>query len=260
MNNKKQINWVVISKKAVMAVSCMAILSLTACEGMSERLSRVGKEPPMAKIENPYKQRGYQPVSMPMPPQELSNSQPNSLWEPARQTFFKDQRAHKVGDIVTVLIDINDQGNLTNETKTTRTNTEGVGVPNFLGLESKLGSLLPKAVDPANLANVNSDQEKDGKGTLTRQEKIQLKLAAIVTQLLPNGNFVIKGRQQVRVNYELRDLTLDGVIRPEDILNNNSISYEKIAEARIAYGGKGSMSDIQQSRWGDQVFDAVFPF
>ena len=260
MKNKNSINWVVLSKKAVLTVSCLALMSLSACDGIHERLSRVGKEPPLATIDNPYKQRGYQPVSMPMPAQELNNSQPNSLWEPARQTFFKDQRAHKIGDILTILININDQGNLTNETKTTRTNTEGVGVPNLLGLESKLSAILPKAVDPANLATVNSDQEKDGKGTLTRQEQIQLKLAAIVTQVLPNGNFVIKGRQQVRVNYELRDLTLDGVIRPEDILNNNSISYEKIAEARISYGGKGSMSDIQQARWGDQVFDAVFPF
>lgn len=260
MKNENNINWVAVSKKAVMAVSCLAMLSLSACDGISERLSRVGKEPPMAKIENPYQQKGYHPVSLPMPPEEISTSQPNSLWEPARQTFFKDQRAHKVGDILTVLIDINDQGNLTNETKTTRTNTEAEGLPNFLGLESKLKSVLPKAVDPSSLVSANSDQEKDGKGTLTRQEQIQLKLAAIVTQVMPNGNFVIKGRQQVRVNYELRDLTLDGVIRPEDILNNNSISYEKIAEARISYGGKGSMSDIQQSRWGDQVFDAVFPF
>jgi flagellar L-ring protein precursor FlgH len=260
MKNKKQIDWAVISRKAIMTVSCMALLSLTACEGMSERLSRINKEPPLAKIENPYHQKGYQPVSLPMPPQELANNQPNSLWEPARQTFFKDQRAHKVGDILTILIDINDQGNLTNETKTTRSNTEDQGLPNFLGLESKLKNVFPSAIDPANLVTMNSDQEKDGKGTMKRQEQIQLKLAAIVTQVLPNGNFVIKGRQQVRVNFELRDLLLDGVIRPEDILNNNSISYEKIAEARIAYGGKGTMSDIQNSRWGDQVFDAVFPF
>ncbi len=261
MKNKNTKIWVELSRKTALAVSCAALLSLTACSGALDQLSRVGKTPPMAPVDNAYQQRGaYRPVAMPMPMEVAVNKQANSLWEPARQTFFKDQRANKVGDIVTILIDINDLGNLTNETKTTRTNTEDQGLSNFLGLESLGSKVLPHTYDPSHLVGLNSDQEKDGKGTLNRQEQIQLKLAAEVTQVLPNGNFVIKGRQQVRVDYELRDLTLDGVIRPEDILNNNSVSYEKIAEARISYGGKGSMSDIQQSRWGDQVIDAVFPF
>jgi flagellar L-ring protein FlgH len=259
MKNKK-INWVEISRKMALTVSCAAIMSLTACAGALDQLSRHGAPPPMAKIDNPVQQKGYRPVTMPMPTQVVVERQPNSLWEPARQTFFKDQRANKVGDIVTVLIDINDLGTLTNETKTTRSNTENMGIPNLLGLETKVGNVLPKAFDPTKVIGTNSDQEKDGKGTLNRQEQIQLKLAAEVMQVLPNGNFVIKGRQQVRVDYELRDLLLDGVIRPEDILNNNSVSYEKIAEARISYGGKGSMSDLQQSRWGDQVLDAISPF
>ena len=251
--------WRRLSRKAAFCASCAAIFSLTACAGIEDRLSRIGQPPPMTPIEHPYAQAS-QKVSVPMPPVETVSKLPNSLWEPARQTFFKDQRAHKVGDIVTVVININDEGNLTNETKTSRTNTESQGLPNFLGLESKLGDVLPKAVTAGSLVSLNSDQEKEGNATLTRQEQIQLKLAAIVTQVLPNGNFVIKGKQEVRVNKELRDLTLDGMIRPEDILNNNTISYEQIAEARISYGGKGTMSDIQDSRYGDQIFDALFPF
>jgi flagellar L-ring protein FlgH len=251
--------WMQLQKRALVAACCSAMLAVSAC-GVDERLSRIGVPPPMTQIENPYNQRGYRPVSMPMPPVALSNSAPNSLWQPARQTFFKDQRANKVGDIVTVLIDINDQADLKNKTERTRSSEQSAGLPNFLGFESKLGKVLPDAVDPTNLIGTNSDSTSTGDGTLKREEDIQLKIAAVVSQVLPNGNFVIHGQQEVRVNFELRQLSIVGVIRPEDIFNNNSISYEKIAEARISYGGKGTLSDAQQPRYGDQFVDAVFPF
>lgn len=247
------------SRGIILAVSCAAMLSVSAC-GVDERLSRIGVAPPLSKIENPYHQKGYQPVSMPMPPVVASSSAPNSLWEPARQTFFKDQRANKVGDILTVLIDINDEADMKNKTERLRESEQSAGLPRLLGFESKLGKVLPDAVDPSNLIGTSSDSNSTGDATLKREEEIKLKLAAVVTQVLPNGNFVIRGKQEVRVNFELRELMLHGVVRPEDILNNNSISYEKIAEARISYGGKGTMSDVQQPRYGDQFIDAVFPF
>lgn len=245
---------------ARITVSCLAILSLTACGGMQERLSRIGKEPPMTKIENPQSKPGYKPVSLPMPPQEVVVSAPNSLWQPARQTFFKDQRAHKVGDILTVLIDIQDEADMKNKTERTREGEEATGVPNLLGLQTLLPKVLPDAVNPASLVGMTTNSTSTGDGKIKREEDIKLKLAAMIVQVLPNGNFVLRGQQEVRVNFELRELTLNGVIRPEDILNNNSISYEKIAEARISYGGKGTMSDIQQPRYGQQFVDAVFPF
>jgi flagellar L-ring protein FlgH len=260
MSNNKNKIWVELSRKAVMAMSCAAVLSLTACGGINERLSRIGVPPPMDKIENPYKQKGYQPVSMPMPPVVASNSHPNSLWEPARQTFFKDQRAHKVGDIMTVLIDIQDEADMKNKTERSRVGSETAGVPQLLGVQQLLPKMLPDAVDPSSLVSLGTNSSNTGDGKIKREEDIKLKIAAMIMQVLPNGNFVIKGQQEVRVNFELRELALTGVIRPEDILNNNSISYEKIAEARISYGGKGSMSDIQQARYGQQVIDAVFPF
>jgi len=238
-----------------------ALLLLAACGNMAERLTTIGRAPEMSKIENPYSQPGYKPVSLPMPPQEVLNPGSNSLWQASRQTFFKDQRAHKVGDILTVMISINDTADLKNKTERTREGDEKQGLPNFLGVaESQLGKVLPEAVDPANLVDMDSSSTSKGDGKIQRGETIKLKLAAMVMQVLPNGNFVIQGRQQVRVNFELRDLQLQGVIRPEDILNNNSISYEKIAEARIIYGGKGNVSDLQQPRYGQQIFDAVFPF
>jgi len=248
--------------KTFTAALCLtSLLALTACGGMTERLSSIGRAPEIAKIENPYTQPGYRPVSLPMPPQEEQNREPNSLWQASRQTFFKDQRAHKVGDILTIMIAINDTADMKNKTERSRAGEEKQGLPNFLGIsESQLGKVLPDAVDPAALVDMNSDSTSTGDGKIERGETINLKLAAMVMQVLPNGNFVIQGRQQVRVNYELRDLELQGVIRPEDILNNNSISYEKIAEARISYGGKGTVSDLQQPRYGQQIFDTVFPF
>ena len=259
MQNRKT-DWVVLSRKASLLASIACVLSLSACDGISDRMSRIGKEPPMSAIQNPYNQKGYQPVSLPMPPQEVSNAAPNSLWQPARQTFFKDQRAHKVGDIVTVLIDIDDEADMKNKTERTRSGSETAGIPHVLGLEGTVGKFLPKGYNPSAALGVNTDSVSTGDGKLKREELIKLKLAAMVMQVLPNGNFVVKGQQEVRVNFELRELTLQGVIRPEDILNTNSISYDKIAEARISYGGKGTMSDIQQPRYGDQVIDAIFPF
>ncbi len=247
-------------KNIILAVSLVSLMSLNACAGMEERLSRVGKEPSMSKIENPYQNPNYQPVSLPMPPEDVTVAAPNSLWQPARQTFFKDQRANKVGDILTVLIDIDDEADMKNKTERTRTGGEKAALPNFLGFESKLGKVLPDAVSPSALVGAETESTNTGDGKIKREEAVRLKLAAMVMQVLPNGNFVIQGRQEVRVNFELRELTLKGVIRPEDVLNSNSISYDKIAEARITYGGKGSTSDIQQARYGQQVFDAVFPF
>jgi flagellar L-ring protein precursor FlgH len=247
-------------KSLMLATSLSSAVMLSACAGMQERLSRVGEEPSMTAIQNPYKEEGYRPVSLPMPPQEAMNTHPNSLWQTSRQTFFKDQRAHQVGDILTVMINIEDEADFKNKTERTRTGDESGGLSNLLGLESLPGKVLPGGYDTNNLIGMESSSKNTGDGKIKREEDVKLKLAAMVTQVLPNGNFVIRGKQEVRVNFELRELTLDGVIRPEDILNNNSVSYEKIAEARISYGGRGTVSDVQQPRYGQQIYDAVFPF
>lgn len=246
------------SVKLALSLSCALMLS--ACADTADRIANIGKPPGMTNIQNPYEKPGYTPVSLPMPPQEAQNTAPNSLWQSSRQTFFKDQRANKVGDILTILINIKDEADLENKTERTRTGSDTVGLDNFLGLESKLGKVLPSAVDPTKLVGANSGSATKGDGKIERNEDIKLKMAAMVTQTLPNGNFVIHGSQEVRVNNELRELLIDGVIRPEDILNTNSISYEKIAEARISYGGRGNVSDLQQARYGQQLYDIVFPF
>ena len=149
---------------------------------------------------------------------------------------------------------------MSNESNRTRSGSESAGVPNLLGYEAQLNSVLPKSVDPTKLIGTNSSSSANGKGAVTRSEAITLKVAAIVTQVLPNGNLVVSGKQEVRVNYELRELNIAGVVRPEDIVSDNTISYEKIAEARISYAGRGQINDVQQPRWGQQLIDVLFPF
>lgn len=249
-------------QKTLRLVSTMsAMLMLSACGGMSDKIANIGKPPAMSAIENPYNAPGYKPVTLPMPPQEALNTNKNSLWQAQRQTFFKDQRANKVGDILTILIDIKDEADLENKTTRSRTGSESAGMPEFLGIPAtQFQKVLPDGINPASLVEAESASNNAGTGKIERDETIKLKLAAMITQVLPNGNFVLRGSQEVRVNNEVRELLLQGVIRPEDILNNNSTSYDKIAEARISYGGRGHLTDVQQARYGQQFYDIVFPF
>ncbi|WP_029008969.1 flagellar basal body L-ring protein FlgH [Azospirillum halopraeferens] len=244
---------------ARLTLLAVAVAGLPACNTLS-RLSDVGQAPQLTRIQDPQAMPGYTPVSLPMPTPLPAERNPNSLWRTGAKAFFKDQRAAKVGDILTVLIEINDQAQMNNESNRSRNNSEGMGLPNFFGFESQLGAILPDEVDPSNLVSGTSNSGSTGKGGIKRAEKIELKVAALVTQSLPNGNLVIQGRQEVRVNFERRDLVISGVIRPEDITAQNTVSYEKIAEARIAYGGNGQITDVQQPRLGQQVFDILSPF
>lgn len=237
----------------------LAGTTLGACTTL-QRLADVGAEPRLTGIENPTHQRGYKPVSLPMPAPISPHREPNSLWRAGSRAFFKDLRASRVGDLVTVKIDINDKGELENTSERTRNNLEGADAPALLGYETSLSRILPEAVNPANLLEISSEARSRGDATIDREEKIQLKLAAVVTQILPNGNMVILGRQETRVNFEVRELQIMGVIRPEDINNQNTVPYEKIAEARLSYGGRGHMSDVQQPRYGQQIIDILFPF
>ncbi len=239
----------------ILATAC----TLSAC-GASERLASVGKAPDLTPISNPQTQAGYQPVSMPMPAPEVAYRQPNSLWQSNRKSFFKDQRASNIGDILTVVIDINDQADMENKSSRSRSASESAGLDKLLGYEASLAQILPEAIDNAALVGAETDSSHSGNGKIERDEKIELKLAAVITQLLPNGNMVINGKQEVRVNFEKRILNVTGIIRPEDITIDNSIAYDKIAEARINYGGQGHMTDVQQPRYGQQVFDILFPF
>jgi flagellar L-ring protein precursor FlgH len=234
-------------------------LLLAACSG-AERLSRLGDPPEMAGVTNPTADPRWRPVSMPMPnPQDppLAN---NSLWRPGSRTFLRDQRAAAVGDIITVLVAIQDEAELQNRTVRSRDNSEAMGLPRLLGLESSYARFFPTGIDPSRLVEGSSTSGVNGTGATRRNESVTLRVAATVTQLLPNGNLVVTGRQQVRVNSELRDLTVGGVIRPQDIGSDNTVRHDRLAEARIAYGGRGTISDIQRPRVGQELLDIILPF
>lgn len=236
-----------------------AMLALSACNAF-DRVSEIGDTPKFASIEDPTHAPGYTPVKMPMPPPMLTESQPNSLWHTGARAFFRDQRAGRVGDILTVVVTINDQAQIANETKRSRANSDTASASNLLGFESKLNKILPNAVSPSSLLDTSSALSNDGKGSVARQEQIDLRIAAEIIQVLPNGNLVVQGKQQVGVNYDLRELTISGVIRPQDISAANTITYDQIAEARIEYGGRGTINDVQQPRYGDQLLDIIMPF
>lgn len=234
-------------------------LLLSACNA-ADRISRIGAEPPMSAIENPSAIAAPQQIAMPMPPPSEGTRQANSLWRTGNRTFFKDQRASTIGDILTVVIQIDDEAQLDNTSSRSRNSGENASMPSLLGLESKLGNLFPEAVNPSSLVEFGADSTVEGTGRISRTEEINLRVAAMVTQVLPNGNLVIAGRQETRVNYELRQLQIAGIVRPEDVTSLNEISFDQIAEARIAYGGKGHISDVQQPRYGQQLYDIIWPF
>ena len=237
-------------------------LALGGCANMAQRISEIGTGPQISPTQNPTERPDYKPVSMPMPAPMVPQAGSNSLWRPGARTFFKDQRATQVGDILTVAVQIVDRAEMQNSTTASRTGTEGYGAPDFLGLGSKISSLLPGSKNDSlsTKLTLDSSSGSSGSGNLSRNETISVEVAAVITQILPNGNMVIAGRQEIRINSELRQLTVTGVIRPADIDAFNIITSEKIAEARIYYGGRGILSDVQEPRYGQQLFDIIFPF
>ncbi|MBR6663563.1 MAG: flagellar basal body L-ring protein FlgH [Alphaproteobacteria bacterium] len=238
----------------------MLMTSLSGC-GMWSRIQRIGQEPPLSPIVNPVEAKAYEPVSMPMPAEEVATSAPNSLWRRGSSGFFKDQRASKVGDIITVKVSAKDNALMENEMEQNRDdNKDSMGIGSLFGYESYLGKVFPDAVDKDNMFDINSNREISGDGKIDRKEKIDMTMAAVVTQVLPNGNLVIEGTQEIRVSYEVRQLTVRGIIRRADITSDNTIESSKIAELRVSYGGEGVITDVQQPRYGRQLLDIVAPF
>lgn len=230
---------------------------LVACAGVSE----AAKGPELNPVSYPAVLA--QPSQLPPPGLQPPPPQPgtaNSLWQTGSRAFFRDQRAGHVGDILTVMISIDDSAQTKNTTATSRTAGMKAGIPHLLGLETALGKILPGAFSPADALETASTTSSQGAGAVTRAEKINLTIAAVVTAVLPNGNLVIQGTQEVKTNTDVRSLTVAGIVRPEDISSANTIKHTQIAEARIAYGGRGDISRVQKTPAGQSLIERFSPF
>ena len=240
------------------AVAVVLLAGLLANCSALDRLKNVGEKPELSAIQNPTAQPGYKPVQMPMPAPQPASYNPNSLWRNGSRAFFKDQRAMQVGDILTVLVKITDAAKFENETQRSRASKEDSGITDFIG--SKTIKNPATAILPGRILTADGTSSTDNKGSVDRKDALLTNVAAVVTQVLPNGNLVVEGKQEIRVNFEIRELIVAGIVRPEDIQSDNTIDSTKIAEARIAYGGRGQITDVQQPRYGQQVMDIILPF
>lgn len=252
-----------------------AALSLAAC-ATTDRLSYVGQTPPMSTIDNAAAITGQAGQAGPTAGQaeaarlararaiaeaRAQTSSPNSLWRSTNSsTFFGDPRAAHVGDILTVSIAISDSAQVSNQSARSRTSAEDSDLTNIFGGEAALSSFFNDAIDPSSVASFGSTSSTQGSGTVNRSESINLTAAAIVVDVLWNGNLVIHGRQEVRINNEVRELLISGIVRPEDIAANNTIDHQQIAEARISYGGRGHISDMQRPPVGQELYNLLWPF
>lgn len=257
--------------KMKIALMLATAVTLSGC-GAAGRLANVGKGPKFTAAEPvtaPYLERSIgtrtagdrlDGVPSPVAAPATSAGQSASLFRTGAGAFFRDQRAARIGDILTIRVNIADKADIGNTTSRSRTGSENSGISALLGLENVVSKVLPGNNDPASLVQTNSTSQNSGAGTSSRSETINMTLAAVVTDVLPNGNLMVRGRQEVRVNFEMRELVVSGIVRPEDIARDNSIRHSQIAEARINYGGRGQLTDAQQARWGQQIYDALFPF
>nr|WP_272884900.1 flagellar basal body L-ring protein FlgH [Candidatus Rhodoblastus alkanivorans] len=227
----------------------MALLLAAPLSGCNER-SRLFVAPAMSPVGSGFV-ANTDPALYELAPRRHPSGA--SLFVDGAANLFTDSRAMKVGDVITVVIMINDKASFGNTTGRSQTAQESMGfdwIFNQNMYQNKVNAL----------GDLNSSSSSNGQGSIDRSEKVQLSIAAVVTRVLANGNLVISGTQEVRVNFEKRVLHVAGIVRPRDINSNNTIGYDKIAEARISYGGQGRISEVQQPAWGQQVFDALKPF
>lgn len=234
----------------------LLLLSVVACG----RIDHLGKEPTFSNPLDTQEHSAMITASLPSVIVETSALDQASLWSRQRGSLLGDRRAMQRGDILTVVIEIDEEAEISNETDRSRSASESLGIPQLGGLSQRLDERLPDGASSSELVEINSDSSSSGDGSVKRNEKLTLRVAATVVEVLPNGVLSISGSQELRVNFELRELLVTGYVRPEDISRQNEITYDKIASARVSYGGRGQITDVLQPRIGQQVLDAVLPF
>lgn len=232
----------------------LCLLALPACAP----LAQVGEPPAFSPFDASLQHSAM--YALPMAGEAGPPNDPSSLWTAGRASLFGDRRAGHRGDILTVVIEIDDSAEMSNSSGRKRAGAETMGVPSLFGLPQRADRLLPDGAGLDTAVETKSASTYSGSGTIARKEKLTLRVAATVVEELPNGALRIEGQQEVRVNSELRELVVTGYVRPIDISRQNEITYDKIAGARISYGGRGQVSDVQTPRYGQQIADKVLPF
>ncbi len=217
------------------------------------RLDHVGKTPDFSPANRTSEHNAMMVQGLPRKLEKPEPTAQSSLWSRSQSSLFGDRRAMDRGDILTVVIEIDESAEISNTSDRSRSSNESLAIPNLLGIPQRNTAL-------ENAVGINSSGSSSGSGSVKRNEKLTLRVAATITDVLPNGVVAISGSQEVRVNFELRELLVTGYVRPEDISRKNEITYDKIASARVSYGGRGHISDVQQPRTGQQLLDIILPF
>lgn len=237
-------------------LACVGLVALGGCA----RLDHVGKPPTFTPANETPEHVAMLYQGLPLTTQNQRTVDGSSLWSGSRQSLLGDRRANKQGDILTVVIDLDDEASISNDTSRSRSSAESLEVPHLFGLPQRLDNELPTGASSASAVDVGGRSSSSGSGSVSRSEQLELRVAATVVDVLPNGVLAISGSQELRVNFELRELLVTGYVRPDDISRQNEITYDKIASARVSYGGRGQITDVQQPRYGQQVLDMILPF
>ncbi|WP_245990164.1 flagellar basal body L-ring protein FlgH [Litoreibacter meonggei] len=232
------------------------LTALSACG----RLENVGRVPEISPVTNTNEHYAMMRVPLPKTSAPKLVSDSASLWDSGRNSLLGNQRAEQIGDIVTVVVEIDERAEISNSTSRGRTGSETLGIPSLFGIPQKINDSLPDGASLDSAVSTNSSSSSSGDGSVRRKEKFSIRVAATVVDVLQNGVLSIQGSQEVRVNFELRELLVSGYVRPADINRKNEVSYDRIAAARISYGGRGQITDVQQPRYGQQVADILLPF
>jgi flagellar L-ring protein FlgH len=246
-------------KRAIAPVALLSAVLLSGCDSFDHIQKPPGLSGPGVESEIPRTQQTAAAIAAadvpPLPP-----AMRGSLWRQGSKTFFRDQRARGVGDLLTIAVNLQEQAEFANQTNLSRATANGMTIPNMFGLGTLIGRIIPglKNTDPT-IATTGNDSTQ-GQGDIKRSENIVVNVAATVVQVYPNKNLEIAGSQEIRLNNELRQLQIRGLVRPEDIRSDNTITSDKVAEARIAYGGRGVSSDLQRPTWGQDVLNRLAPF
>lgn len=235
------------------------LISLTLVLSGCGDLNRVGRAPEFSPMQNSYEHSAMY-SNLPVAAEDQGPTDDSSLWTSQRSSLLGDHRAQRRGDILTVVVEIDDQAQFSDTTARSRAGSENMGMPSLFGIPQRLDAVLPEGANAASLVSTSSSSNFSGNGSVNRNERVTLRLAVTIVEELPNGVLRVEGQQEVRVNNELRQLLISGYVRPDDISRQNEITYDKIAEAQISYGGRGLLTDAQQPRYGQQIVDQLIPF